>query len=150
MKKLNQNGFASSYMLIGIVLISLVAGVAATLIKTQEKGIDVEKQKADSIVVMKRTADAIEAHRVAVAMGDVKLGQGFAAAMTADMNSWPKDIFLNKTPGTAVTEGTVTYMTGIDPTFCKTLNSVLQVSGVPTPEQAPNDRVVCVITPTTS
>jgi len=136
-------------MLIGIAMISLVAAVSAMIIKTEEKGIDVEKQKADSIVVMKRTADAIEAHRVAVAMGDIKIGQGFAAAMSAEMSSWPKAIFVNGTPGVAVTEGTVTYMTGIDPTFCKTLNSVLSVSGVPTPEQAPNDRVVCVVTPTT-
>jgi hypothetical protein len=143
----NQRGFIQGGLIIGIVLIALIAGAAALMANSDGRGIDTEKQKAAATVVVKRVADLIDEHQTKVAMGDATLGQGFATSLGADVNAWPKEAFVGGERGTAVNEGSVTYITGIDEKFCATLNSMLQVPGVPTPEDAPNDRISCVLAP---
>lgn len=142
-----QHGFIQGGLIIGIVLIALIAGAAALMAKSDGKGIDAERQKAAATVVVKRVADLVDEHQTKVAMGDVKLGEGFAGSLGSDVSAWPKDAFVDGERGVAVNEGSVTYITGIDETFCKTLNAMVSVSGVPTPEDAPNDRISCVLAP---
>ena len=143
----HQRGFIQGGLIIGIALIALIVGAAALMANSDGKGIDAEKQKSAATVVVKRVADLIDDHQTKVAMGDVKLGEGFANSLSGDVTTWPKEAFVNGQRGTSVNEGSVTYITGIDEKFCQTLNSMLQVSGIPTPEDAPNDRISCVLAP---
>jgi len=145
--KANQRGFATGTLLVGIALAAIVIGAIALALKGNSHDLAADKQKASASVVAKRVADLIEKHQIQIAEGVAKPGQGFLASVAADLSYWPKDIFTSKADANAVNEGTVTYITGITPDFCKKLNEVLQVDGIPTPDTAPTDRIACVLAP---
>lgn len=142
-----QHGFINGGLIIVIALIALIVGAVALATNTDQRDISTDEQRASATVVIKRVADLVEAHKIKVAEGEVHVGEGFAQSMSADVAEWPKQAFVGQTRGEAVDDGTVTYITGITEEFCKSLNDVLQVSGIPTSEQAPADRVSCVLAP---
>ena len=145
-----QQGFISGGLIIVIALIALIAGAVALATSTDQRDLSTDKQKASATVVIKRVADLVEAHKIKVAEGEMRLGQGFAQTVSADVGQWPKEAFVGQSRGEAINEGNVTYITEIDEEFCKSLNDLMQVSGIPTSEQAPSDRVSCVLAPETN
>lgn len=147
MKATVQRGFATGALLVGIALIGVVVGVAALVLRSNSRDLNADKQKASATVVAKRVADLVEKHQIQIAEAGIKPGQGFLASVSNDMNSWPKDIFIDKADARAINEGTVTYITNVTPEFCASLNQVLQVEGIPTPDTAPSDRIACVVAP---
>lgn len=143
----SQRGFINGGLIIVIALIALIAGAVALGTSTDQRDISTDKQKASATVVIKRVADLVEAHKIKVAEGEVRLGQGFAQSVSADVGQWPKEAFVGQTRGEAINEGNVTYIAEIAEEFCKSINAVLQVPGIPSTEQAPTDRVSCVLAP---
>lgn len=140
-----QRGFLNGMLMLGIALVALVAGAVALATRGDARDIETEKSKAAASVVVKRMVDLIEDHRIKVASGDTKVGQGFLDSVAADIDQWPKEAFLSPGDRGAVTEGSVTYITGISESFCRSLNETLQISGIPAPEGAPSDRIACVV-----
>ncbi|WP_148211118.1 cell fusion protein [Methylibium petroleiphilum] len=137
-----QRGFVNGMLMIGIALIALIAGAVVLATRGEVRDVEAEKAKAAASVVVKRVVDLIEDHRIKVANGDTKMGQGFLSSVENDIPLWPKEVFAGARG--AVNEGTVTYVTGVNEEFCQTLNDTMQVSGIPTPEGAPIDRISCV------
>lgn len=133
--------------MIGIALVAVAVAAIAYMAGSSKSDVDVERQKAAATVVVKRVADLVTEHQTQVATGDVSLGAGFASSLSTDVAKWPKEAFVDGVRGTAVNEGSVTYITGISEEFCKTLNAVVQVNGIPNPEDGPNDRISCVLAP---
>lgn len=142
-----QQGFINGGLIIVIALIALIVGAVALATSTDQRDISTDGQRASATAVIKRVADLVEVHKIKVAEGEAHLGQGFAQSVSADVAQWPKDAFVGQTRGEAIDDGSVTYITGITEEFCKSLNDVLQVSGIPTSEDAPADRVSCVLAP---
>lgn len=140
---MTQRGFVNSMLMVGIALIVLIAGAVVLATRGEARDVEAEKAKAAASVVIKRVVDLIEDHRIKVANGDTKMGQGFLTSVSNDIPRWPKEVFA--TERGAVNEGTVTYVTGVSEEFCLTLNETMQVSGIPTPEAAPVDRISCVV-----